>query len=44
MDEDSFYCDDLVTTVEGMKVRDVEFTDGIMDPGYGLEIYFINDR
>jgi catechol 2,3-dioxygenase-like lactoylglutathione lyase family enzyme len=36
----SFYCDDVKATVEELKARGVEFTDGIEDQGYGLVTHF----
>jgi len=36
----SFYCDDLHKTVAELKSRGVEFTDGIVDQGYGLVTHF----
>ena len=36
----SFYCDDVEKTVEELKGRGVEFTDGIEDHGYGLVTHF----
>jgi predicted enzyme related to lactoylglutathione lyase len=36
----SFYCDDIQRTVEELKGRGVEFTDGITDAGYGLVTHF----
>jgi catechol 2,3-dioxygenase-like lactoylglutathione lyase family enzyme len=36
----SFYCDDLEKTVAELKGRGVEFTDGIVDAGYGLVTHF----
>jgi len=36
----SFYCDDIEKTVEELKARGVEFTQGISDRGYGLVTFF----
>ena len=36
----SFYCDDVEKTVQELKARGVEFTDGINDVGYGRATYF----
>jgi catechol 2,3-dioxygenase-like lactoylglutathione lyase family enzyme len=36
----SFYCDDVEETVAELKARGVEFTDGIMDAGFGLVTHF----
>jgi catechol 2,3-dioxygenase-like lactoylglutathione lyase family enzyme len=36
----SFYCDDINQTVEQLKAKGVEFTDGVADHGYGLVTYF----
>ena len=36
----SFYCDDIKKTVAELKAREVEFTDGIIDAGYGLVTHF----
>lgn len=36
----SFYCDDIKKTVAELKSRGVEFTDDIVDAGYGLVIHF----
>ncbi len=36
----SFYCDDIATTVSELKGRGVEFTDGVVDEGYGLVTHF----
>lgn len=36
----SFYCDDIEKTVKELKSRDVEFTEGITDQGYGLVTHF----
>ncbi len=36
----SFYCDDIVGTVADLKSRGVEFTDEIVDHGYGLVTHF----
>lgn len=36
----SFYCDDLETTGEELRVRGVEFTGGIRDAGWGLVTQF----
>jgi hypothetical protein len=36
----SFYCDDVEKTVAELKARGVEFTDGIVDRGYGLVTHF----
>ncbi len=36
----SFYCDDIVKTVDELKGRGVEFTDDLFDAGYGLTIHF----
>ena len=36
----SFYCDDIKKTVADLKARGVEFTDGIIDAGYGLVTHF----
>src|SRR3989442_10398219 len=35
-----FYCDDINQTVEELKTKGVEFTDGITDVGYGLQTHF----
>ena len=37
----SFYCDDIVTTVDELKRRGVRFTGEITDAGYGLAIKFV---
>ena len=36
----SFYCDDIETTVNELRVRGVEFTRDIEDHGYGLVTFF----
>ena len=36
----SFYCDDINKTVEQLKAKGVEFTDGVADHGYGLVTRF----
>ncbi|MCH9647560.1 MAG: VOC family protein [Deltaproteobacteria bacterium] len=36
----SFYCDDIEQTVAELRAKDVEFTSGIEDVGYGLATYF----
>jgi catechol 2,3-dioxygenase-like lactoylglutathione lyase family enzyme len=36
----SFYCDDIEGTVAELKGRGVEFTDGIVDQGYGRVTHF----
>jgi catechol 2,3-dioxygenase-like lactoylglutathione lyase family enzyme len=36
----SFYCDDIHRTVEELKARGVEFTERIVDAGYGLVTHF----
>ena len=36
----SFYCDDLEKTIEELKARGVEFTDGVSDAGFGLITHF----
>ena len=36
----SFYCDNIDQTVQQLKARGVEFTDGITDHGYGLTTHF----
>lgn len=36
----SFYCDDIQKTVQELKTRGVEFSDGIADHGYGLVTHF----
>ncbi len=36
----SFYCDDIVKTVDVLKARGVEFVDEISDEGYGLVTHF----
>ena len=36
----SFYCDDIMKTVEELKSRGVEFTSGITDEGWGLLTHF----
>jgi catechol 2,3-dioxygenase-like lactoylglutathione lyase family enzyme len=36
----SFYCDDIHRTVAELKARGVEFTDGVVDAGYGLVTHF----
>lgn len=36
----SFYCDDINKTVAELKERDVEFTEGIEDRGFGLITHF----
>jgi catechol 2,3-dioxygenase-like lactoylglutathione lyase family enzyme len=36
----SFYCDDIERTVAELKGRGVEFTDGVVDQGYGLVTHF----
>ena len=37
----SFYCDDIEKTVAELKSRGVEFTQGIVDQGYGLVTHFM---
>lgn len=36
----SFYCDDIEGTVQELSRRGVEFTDEIIDEGYGLVTHF----
>lgn len=36
----SFYCDDIVATVETLKAKGVEFTDEPTDRGYGIAAHF----
>ena len=36
----SFYCDDIEKTVKELKKKGVEFTDGIVDQGFGLVTHF----
>jgi predicted enzyme related to lactoylglutathione lyase len=36
----SFYCDDIHSTVATLQSRGVEFTDPIVDHGYGLVTHF----
>jgi predicted enzyme related to lactoylglutathione lyase len=36
----SFYCDDIEKTVAELKGRGVEFTDPIVDQGYGIVTHF----
>jgi catechol 2,3-dioxygenase-like lactoylglutathione lyase family enzyme len=36
----SFTCDDIEATVAELRSRGVEFTDDIVDRGYGLAIHF----
>ena len=36
----SFYCDDIVQTVQELKERGVVFTDTVEDHGYGLVTHF----
>jgi catechol 2,3-dioxygenase-like lactoylglutathione lyase family enzyme len=36
----SFYCDDIQQTVAELKAKEVEFTDGVVDAGYGLVTHF----
>ena|SRR6266851_636720 len=36
----SFYCDDIEKTVVELKGRGVEFTDPVVDRGYGLVTFF----
>ena len=36
----SFYCDDIEQTVAELKQRGVEFTDEIVDAGFGLVTHF----
>ena len=36
----SFYCDDIETTVAGLKTKGVEFTGPVEDHGYGLVTFF----
>ncbi len=36
----SFYCDDIRQTVDELKSRGVEFTEGIADQGFGLVTRF----
>ena len=38
--ENSFYCDDIYQTVAELKSRGVEFTDDIVDRGFGLVTSF----
>jgi len=37
--EISFYCDDIVRTVDELRSKGVEFTQAIEDHGYGLVTY-----
>ena len=37
----SFYCDDLVQTIDELVARGVEFESGIEDVGYGRATYFL---
>jgi len=36
----SFYCDDIITTVEELRAKGVEFTQPVEDHGYGLVTHF----
>ncbi len=36
----SFYCDDIGQTVDELQARGVEFTDGVVDAGFGLVTHF----
>ena|SRR5690606_5488412 len=36
----SFYCDDIETTVDELRAKGVEFTDGITNQEYGRTIHF----
>ena len=36
----SFYCDDIHKTVDELKGRGVEFTDKVVDQGYGFVTHF----
>jgi hypothetical protein len=36
----SFYCDDIIKTVEDLRARGVEFSSGITDEGWGLLTHF----
>lgn len=36
----SFYCDDIHQTVAELQGRGVEFTDDVVDKGYGLATHF----
>ncbi len=36
----SFYCDDIEETVAEMREKGVEFSDGIVDAGFGLVTHF----
>ena len=36
----SFYCDDIERTVDELKARGVEFTQPIVNQGYGLVTFF----
>jgi len=36
----SFYCDDIVQTVEELRAKGVEFTQEVEDHGYGLVTFF----
>jgi catechol 2,3-dioxygenase-like lactoylglutathione lyase family enzyme len=36
----SFFCDDIHATVADLKSRGVEFTQDVVDEGYGLVTYF----
>ncbi len=36
----SFYCDDIAQTVDELQARGVEFTDGVVDAGFGLVTHF----
>jgi len=36
----SFYCDDIQATVADLKGKGVEFTQDVIDEGYGLVTYF----
>jgi len=36
----SFYCDDIEETVAEMRAKGVEFTDEVVDAGFGLVIHF----
>jgi catechol 2,3-dioxygenase-like lactoylglutathione lyase family enzyme len=36
----SFYCDDIQATIEELKAKGVEFTEGVTDAGFGLVTHF----
>lgn len=36
----SFYCDDIIATVEELRSRGVEFTQEVQDHGYGFVTHF----